>query len=119
MRRDPKAYLWDAREAVVAILKFISGRNLEAFQRDLLLRSAIEREFEIIGEVSNELDRYNHDVANRIPDLAQAVGFRIILIHGCATVNPERVWLMIHQSLPGLQETIGLLLDKEPPVSNS
>ena len=65
MWRDLKAYLWDDYEAVDAILKFTSGRNLEYFQYDLLLRSAVERQFEIIGSALNQLNTHNHDVANR------------------------------------------------------
>ena len=91
MWRAPKAYLWDAHEAADAILKFNSGRNLENFQHALLRRSAVERQFDIIGEALNQLGKHNHDVANRIPDLAQVVGFRNKLIHGYATVDPERV----------------------------
>ena len=119
MQRDPKAYLWDAHEAIDAVLEFTSGRNLEDFQQDVMLRSAVERQLEIVGEALNQLDRHNHDVANRIPDLPQIVGFRNILIHGYATVDPERVWLIIQQSLPGLRETVGLLFDEEPPVIRS
>jgi len=40
MQRDPKAYLWDAREAIDAIAGFILGRTREDFQQDLMLRSA-------------------------------------------------------------------------------
>ena len=50
MRRDPRAYLWDAREAIDAIAVFTSNRAREDFQQDLMLRSAVERQFEIIGE---------------------------------------------------------------------
>ncbi|MCH8832062.1 MAG: DUF86 domain-containing protein, partial [Chloroflexi bacterium] len=50
MRRDPKAYLWDAHEAIDAILEFTSDRSVEDFQQDLMLRSAVERQLEIVGE---------------------------------------------------------------------
>ena len=50
MRRDTKAYLWDAREAIDAIALFTRDRTSEDFQQDLMLRSAVERQFEIIGE---------------------------------------------------------------------
>ena len=50
MRRDARAYLWDAREATDAIARFTRDRTKEDFQQDLMLRSAVERQFEIIGE---------------------------------------------------------------------
>lgn len=119
MRRDPKAYLWDAHEAMDAILEFTSGGNREDFQHDLMLRSAVERQLEIVGEALNQLARRNQDLADRIPDLGQTVAFRNILVHGYATLDPGRVWLIIHESLQGLQETIDRLLEEAPPSSNT
>ena len=119
MRRDPKAYLWDAHEAIGAILEFALGRNLEDFQQDLMLRSAVKRQFEIVGEALNQLGRHNQDLADRIPNLGQVVAFRNILVHVYATVDPERVWLIVHESLPGLLETLRQLLEEEPPRSST
>ncbi len=119
MRRDPKAYLWDAHEAMDAILEFTTGRSKEEFLQDLMLRSAVERQFEIVGEALNQLGRHDQNVANRIPNLGEVVAFRNILVHGYATIDPDRVWLIIHESLPGLQETISRLLDEEPPGSSN
>ena len=119
MRRDPKAYLWDAHEAIDAILEFTSDRSVEDFQQDLMLRSAVERQLEIVGEALSQLSRRNQDLASRIPDLGQVVAFRNILVHGYATVDPGRVWLIIHESLPGLQETIDRPLEEAPPSSNT
>jgi hypothetical protein len=38
MRRDPRAYLWDVREAADAIASFIQGRSFEDYAGDLMLR---------------------------------------------------------------------------------
>ena len=57
MQRDPRAYLWDAREATAAILEFVAGKTFKDYASDRLLRSAIERQFEIIGEALNQLGR--------------------------------------------------------------
>jgi uncharacterized protein with HEPN domain len=37
MRRDHRAFLWDARRAAEAIADFTRGKSYEAFARDLLL----------------------------------------------------------------------------------
>jgi uncharacterized protein with HEPN domain len=55
MQRDPRAYLWDAREAAAAILEFVTDKTFEDYADDRLLRSAVERQFEIIGEALNPL----------------------------------------------------------------
>jgi uncharacterized protein with HEPN domain len=55
MERDPCVYLWDAREAAGAILEFVEGKTFEDYVGDKLLCSAVERQFEIIGEALNQL----------------------------------------------------------------
>jgi uncharacterized protein with HEPN domain len=57
MGRDPKVYLWDAKTAADAIADFVAGRTFEQYKSDLLLRSAVERQFEIVGEALNQLSR--------------------------------------------------------------
>ena len=110
MRRDTKAYLWDAREAIDASVLFTRDRTREDFQQDLMLRSAVERQFEIIGEALGQLARRDQPLAGQIPDLSQIVAFRNILVHGYATVDVDTVWRVVHESLPVLRETVDRLL---------
>ena len=55
MRREAKAFLWDAAKAADAITEFLRDKKFEDFDRDLMLRSAVERQFEIIGEALTQL----------------------------------------------------------------
>ena len=118
MQRDPKAYLWDARDALDAITIFTHGRTREEFLQDLMLRSAVERQFEIIGEALSQLARHDQSLVDQIPDLPRIVAFRNILVHGYAVVDSERVWRVIHESLPGLREAVEQLLTDAPPGTN-
>jgi uncharacterized protein with HEPN domain len=108
--RDPRAYLWDAKSAADAIASFAANRTFENYRSDLLLRSAVERQFEIIGEAPNRLSRVSPDLAAQIPDLGRMVAFRNILIHGYAVVDDEIVWRAIHENLPTLQAKLAELL---------
>ena len=82
MDHDPRAYLWDARESADAIASFVRGRTFEDYRADVMLRSAVERQFEIIGEALRRLERAAPHVALRLPERTKAIGFRNILIHG-------------------------------------
>jgi uncharacterized protein with HEPN domain len=82
LRRDAKSLLWDARDAGRAITDMTAGKSFADFDSDLLLRSAVERQFEILGEALNRLARLDATLAARIPDLRRIVAFRNILIHG-------------------------------------
>ena len=92
MRRDPKAYLWDAAAGSTAIQRFISGQSYDDYLADEMLRSAVERQFEIIGEALSRLTKIQPELAAQIPDVPRIVAFRNILIHGYAVVDNEIVW---------------------------
>lgn len=102
--------MWDAKSAADAIASFAANRTFENYRSDLLLRSAVERQFEIIGEAPNRLSRVSPDLAAQIPDLGRMVAFRNILIHGYAVVDDEIVWRAIHENLPTLQAKLAELL---------
>jgi Ribonuclease HepT-like len=57
MQPDAAALIWDARRAAQLILNFVAGRTWQDYQSDAMLRSAVERQFEVIGESLNRLSR--------------------------------------------------------------
>lgn len=56
MQRDPRAFLWDAREAALAIQSFTLGIDSAAYADSELVQAAVERKFEVIGEALNPVD---------------------------------------------------------------
>ena len=112
MQRDPRAFLWDVREAALAIQSFTTGMDAAAYAANPMAQAAVERKFEIIGEALNQLSKLNTAVAARIPDLAQIVAFRNQLIHGYATVNVSTVWNISQTALPALRDAVQGLLDE-------
>jgi uncharacterized protein with HEPN domain len=109
MRRDPRAHLWDAVAALDSISAFVHGRSLADYESDELLRSAVERKFEIVGEALNQLSKVDGDLAARVPGLRQIVGFRNILIHGYAHVDDALVWQAV-EGAPELRDVLAALL---------
>jgi uncharacterized protein with HEPN domain len=75
-----------------------------------MLRAAVERQFEIIGEALNQLSKVDPELASAIPDLPRIVAFRNILIHGYATVDDALVWQVLRERLPELQRVMQALL---------
>lgn len=78
-----------------------------------LVQAAVERKFEVIGEALNQLAKLYTAMAARIPDVPQIVAFRNQLIHGYATVNPDTVWNIAQNALPGLLAAVQQLLDQQ------
>jgi uncharacterized protein with HEPN domain len=112
MQRDPRAFLWDARESALAIQSFTAGMNAATYAGNPMAQAAVERKFEVIGEALNQLAKLDAAVAARIPDLPQIVAFRNQLIHGYATVNVGTVWNITQSALPSLIDAVQTLLDE-------
>ena len=55
MRRDPRAFLWDVREAALSIRSFTAGMDAAAYVANEMAQAAVERKFEIIGDALNQL----------------------------------------------------------------
>lgn len=114
MRLEAKKLLEDVRQAASLIVSFVEGKRLPDYTADPLLRSAVERQFEIIGEALNRLAKTESAVANRITHASRIIAFRNILIHGYDLVDHEVVWDVIETHLPLLrQEAQDLLAEGE------
>jgi len=50
---EVKKYLFDVWQACELLAQFAAGKTLIDYQGDALLRSGIERQFEIVGEALN------------------------------------------------------------------
>ena len=80
-----KKLLLDVREAGESILQHTAGKSFAEYSADRFFRRAVEREFEIIGEALNRLDRTDSPVAVRVSELRRIVDFRNRVIHGYPT----------------------------------
>ncbi len=110
MHAEAGKLLWDARQAADRIARFTAGKSFADYSADEQLRSACERQFEIIGEALNQLARIDPGTASAIPDLPRIVAFRNVLIHGYATVDDRLVWGVIETNLGRLRTTLARLL---------
>ena len=70
MHPDSAKYLWDARYAAALVERFVAGKGFDEYASDLLVKSAVERQLEIIGEALNALSRKDPSTAANIAELA-------------------------------------------------
>ena len=114
MQPESLKLLEDIRAAAAYILDKTRGKSQEDYVNDDLLRPAVERHFEIIGEALNRLTRLDADVAADIPDASQIIAFRNVLLHGYDAIDDTRVWDAVQHSLPTLHEKVLELLGDAP-----
>lgn len=110
----PKSPKWleDIRVSSLFILDVAKGKTLRDYSSDVMVRSAVERHFEIIGEAMNRIARYDPETAERVGDYAKIIAFRNVLIHGYDLVNHEDVWNVIKNHLPDLLTKVEALLNE-------
>jgi uncharacterized protein with HEPN domain len=110
MRLESKKILEDVRLAAAHILDFTRGKTFDDYVKDEMLQSAVERQFEIIGEALNRLSKIDTETVSKITYFERIISFRNILIHGYDVVDSAVVWDVIQQNLPGLHNEAKALI---------
>jgi uncharacterized protein with HEPN domain len=109
MQLEIKKYLFDIKLSIDSINEFIGEkRDFNEYKSNKLLKRAIEREFEIIGEAASRIlkidDQFPLDNARKISDLRNWV------IHGYDKIDDVIIWGIISKHLPKLKEQVEELL---------
>jgi uncharacterized protein with HEPN domain len=107
--KSPKL-LEDVRDATEFILEVTRAQSLESYLESRLLRQAVERNFEIIGEALHRLSRTDPDVSAQVGEVPRIVAFRNMLIHGYDVLDHEVVWEVVKNDVPNLLKQIKALL---------
>lgn len=119
MRLEVAKYLFDVQSAATTLASFVSGRDWQDYQQEAMLRAAVERQFEIIGEALSQLGRRDLALLSRIDDHAKIIAFRNILIHGYADVDDALVWDIVQTRLETLRRQVDSLLQGIDPSNDA
>ena len=109
MKLEVKKYLFDIKESIDSIENYLGEkRDFSVYDSNKMLRRAIEREFEIIGEAMNRIEKIDSSI--NISGKKQIISMRNRVIHGYDKIDNEIVWGTIVRHLPKLKEEVGLLI---------
>ena len=104
-----KKYLFDIKESIDSIEKYLGDKpDFTVYMADKMLRRAVEREFEIIGEAMNRIEKL--DPVLDISGKRQIINMRNRVIHGYDKIDNEIIWGTIVRHLPPLKIEIRDLL---------
>ncbi len=111
------AYLWDMPDAAEAIRDFVAGKAVGDYLADRMLRGAVERNVEIIGEAANHVSQRFQDKHPAIP-WKKIIAQRHVLAHEYGEIKHERIWAVATRHVPELIAMLRPLLPDEPKSSS-
>jgi uncharacterized protein with HEPN domain len=114
VQRRLEPILAEIREALDGIAKATSGKTLDDFRGDWLLRHGVERGIEIISEAARHLPDPLLELAPEIP-WKQVRGIGNILRHEYHKTSEALVWAVVTESLPPLRHAIERIAESADP----
>ena len=103
------SYLWDMREAASEIVSFTQGVKFADFEKNKILRYAVERQLLVIGEAANHI---SPQYRSKHPEISwpKLVALRNVLAHEYGETLTNRVWLAATEGMPELLNSLINLL---------
>ena len=104
-------WLYDIQFSIGEIDNFLENteNTYPAFKRNLMLKRAIERNLEIIGEATNRILARQPDI--EISNARKIVNLRNLVIHSYDSISDENIWSIVINNLPALKIEIQKMLD--------
>lgn len=115
MPLDPRdaTHIWDIIRAAEAVADDIAGLGLETYLQVRQIRSAVERELEIIGEAARRLSESFRQAHPEIP-WPSIIAQRNVLAHQYDKIGHARVWTVASKRLPELAAALRPLAPPPP-----
>jgi len=109
-------YLAHILEAIERIDRYTEDMDELAFLNNQMAQDAVVRNFEIIGEASNNIEKHYPEFAAAHPELPLAFAYQMrnAVAHGYFKVDFEIVWKTIHSNLPELCQQVKAALETMP-----
>nr|WP_081625030.1 HepT-like ribonuclease domain-containing protein [Rhodonellum ikkaensis] len=93
--------------------QFLKSTEVEDFidyQKNKMLKRAIERNLEIIGEAMNRIIKRDPKFINHLPESKSIIGLRNQVIHAYDNISDENIWSILIRHLPELEKEIKALI---------
>ena len=92
------------------LFRFLPRGRASRYYLNKILKRAVERDLEIIGEVINRIIKKDDSYAEKIKDAVNIIGLRNQVIHAYDNISDENIWAILINHLPMLKNDINNLL---------
>ncbi len=105
-------WLFDIKMAIDEINGFLQNEEMDfpKYRNHIMLKRAVERNFEIIGEAINRIITFDPSFIEKITDAKSIVGLRNQVIHAYDNLSDEIIWSILINHLPKLKKEIDDLI---------
>jgi len=107
------AFLWDMLDAANAIGQFVKDRTFHDYLGNRMLRGAVERHLEIIGEAANRVSD-SFQVAHPEIPWRRIIAQRHVLAHEYGDLKQELLWKVAVHYIPELIQQLEILVPQPP-----
>jgi uncharacterized protein with HEPN domain len=106
-----KLYLSHILESTNLIQEYVGEiKNFNFFNNKKMLKSAVEREFTVIGEATNRILKVDPNF--KLNNTRQIIGLRNKVVHAYDNISYELLWSIIINDLPKLKKEVEEFLQK-------
>lgn len=104
-------WLFDIKSAILEIDGYFNSfpRDFKQYQSNIVLKRAIERDLEIIGEAVSRILKQNPDFS--IENAKRIIGLRDQIIHAYDNISDEDIWAVVSKHIPLLKAEVDKLID--------
>ena len=81
-------------------------KNFFEYRKNTMLKRAVERDLEIIGEAVNRILKRDPSFENIISDAKEIIGLRNQVIHAYDSISDESIWSIIINHIPKLKKEV-------------
>lgn len=107
------AYLWDMLEAAHNVRDFVAAKTFDDYNDDSVLRSAVERQIEILGEAANRVSSDFQTKHSEIP-WRRIIGQRNVLAHEYRDIAAKLLWAVATEHTVELIDMLEPLIPELP-----
>jgi uncharacterized protein with HEPN domain len=110
-------WLYDIKLAMQEIELYFENndKSFPEYQKNTMLKRAVERDLEIIGEAVNRILKRDETFINKITNAKAIIGLRNQVIHSYDSISDENIWSILINHLPKLMKDIDFLINENQP----
>jgi uncharacterized protein with HEPN domain len=111
MNKKIQVWLEDILRSIDEIFEFLpEQKNFSNYRDNLLIKKAVERNLEIIGEAVSRI--LKEDDTFPLKNARRIIDTRNRIIHGYEKISDEVIWAIVTRELPYLREEVKSLLSE-------